>query len=113
MQRFLIWLSLLAAVPLAGCWHDAFHTSVENATGQRIYVTIHFNVEGIPVGHGYVEPGSGVDFPQGIEKIDHVDYQFNGRTCTVDKQTISGMAHIDSQGVNRITLRDCGKAGAK
>lgn len=109
MQRLLTLLSLFVALPLAGCWHEAFHTSVENATGQKIYVTIHFDVEGVPPGHGYVEPGNGVDFPQKIEKIGYIEYQLDGRKCRIEKQAIAELAHTQGQGVNRITLRDCVK----
>jgi hypothetical protein len=70
-------------------------------------VTILFNVAGLPPGHGYVEAGSGVDFPQGLEKIDRLEYKVDGRTCVVDRQAISGLTRVDERGVNRITLHNC------
>jgi hypothetical protein len=109
MQRLLTLLPLCVALPLAGCWHEAFHTSIENATGEKIYVTIHFDVEGMPAGHGYVEPGNGVDFPQKIEKIGYIENQIDGRKCRIEKQAIAELTHAQGRGINHITLRDCGK----
>lgn len=109
MQRLLTFLSVVFVLPLAACWHEDFRTSIENSTGELIYVTIHFDVEGIPEGHGYVEPGNGVDFPQKIEKIGYIEYQIDGRICRIEKQAIAELMNVQGEGVNRITLRDCGK----
>ncbi len=109
MQRFLICVSPLLLLLLAGCLHEAFHTSIENGTGQKIYVVIHFNDGKMPQGHGYVEPGNGVDFPQKAEKINYIEYQIGGRNCRIERQSIIAMAHVQSQGISRITLQDCGK----
>lgn len=108
MQRLLNMLALSAVVPLLlGCWHEAFRTSIENATNERVYAVIHFDNQSTPPGHGYIEPGNGVRLPQTVEDISYIEYQLGDHRCRMDEKRIAAAAHVRERGVTSITLRDC------
>jgi hypothetical protein len=110
MRRLLI-ASLLCMTTfmLEGC-HKRFHASIENGTGQRIYVSIQFR--DLPIGHGYIEVNNGLDLTQKIEDIRYIDYRIESRKCRIDKDEILKIARPDSDSKFHpermiITLRDC------
>lgn len=109
MQRLLTTsLLCIVATLLAACWHEAFHASIENGTNQKIYVVIHFDDQLTPIGHGYVEPGNGVNLPQMVENISYIEYTIGNRRCRLDKKLIAQAARTRVSGVTSIILRDCG-----
>jgi len=109
MQRVLIMSPLCVVLPLlSGCWHEAFHTSVENGTNKKVYAVIHFDNGSIPPGHGNIEPGNGVSLPQRVEDIRYIEYQIGDRRCRMDGKLIAQAARAGERGVTSITLRDCG-----
>jgi hypothetical protein len=111
MQRVLIMSPLCVVLPLlSGCWHEAFHTFVENGTGQKVYAIIHFDNQSIPSGHGEIEPGNGVSLLQKAEDISYIEYQIGERRCRMDKKVIAQAARAGERGVTSITLRDCGNS---
>ena len=109
MQRLLNLLFLFAALSLAGCWHEAFHTSIGNATGKKIYVTVSFDVIDVPAAYGFLESGNELFLSEKIDHILYIEYQIDGRKCRMEKQAIAALTHAQGQGVNRITLRGCEK----
>jgi hypothetical protein len=98
---------LVALASLSGCWHEAFHTSVENGTTKPISAVIRFHDESIPPGHGSIEPGNGVSLPQKIEDISSIEYQIDGHECRMDAKMIAGVARTSTDGVASIALTDC------
>jgi hypothetical protein len=104
LDRSLRWI---VALPLlSGCWHERFHTFIENGTNQRVYAVIHFRDQS-PPGSGSIEPGNGVNMPQRVEDISYIDYQVGKRACRMDKKQIAEAARTGQLGVTKITLRDC------
>jgi len=111
MQRLLVTSPLCVVLPLlSGCWHEAFSTSIENGTNEKVYVVIHFDDQMMPPGHGNIEPGNGVNLPQKVEDISYIDYQIGNRRCRMDEKRIAEAAHLKERGVTRITLHDCNSA---
>jgi hypothetical protein len=109
MQRLLTLLSLFVILPLTGCWHEAFHTSIENATGEKIYVAVSFDVTDVPAAYGFLESGNELFLTEKIEHILYIEYQIDGRKCRIQKKAIAALTRSQGQGVNRITLQNCGK----
>jgi hypothetical protein len=102
MSRLCIVLPLLS-----GCWHKAFHTSIENGTNQKIYAVIHFANDSIPLGHGELEPRNEVRLRQRVEDISYIEYQIGDRRCRMDRNLIVQATRPMERGVTSITLRDC------
>lgn len=92
---------------LAGCWHEAFRTSVDNDTGQRIYAVIHFDDQKVPPGHGYIEPGNGVSLPQMPTEISYIEYGIGNVRCRMDKGAIAKAMRSEENGVVNIRLGGC------
>ena len=106
-------LSLLIALALlSGCWHEAFHSSVDNGTNQTIYAIIHFDDGSIPPAHGKIEPGSGVDLTEKVEAISYIDYRIGERRCRMDKNLIAEVARTSKAGLTSISLTDCAQPDA-
>jgi hypothetical protein len=110
MQRASTLTLCIALGALAGCWHEAFHTSVKNGTKQTVYVTVYFEDRSTPAGHGNIEPGNGVDLTQKIDEISYIDYQTGKLHCRLDKSQIAKIARVGDRGVTSITLGECGGA---
>jgi hypothetical protein len=111
MRQVLILSPVCIVLPLlSGCWHEAFHTSVENGTGQKVYAVIHFDNDSIPSGHGEIEPGNDVSMVQRVGDISYIDYQIGERRCRMDRKLIAQAAQAGARGVTSITLRDCGNS---
>jgi hypothetical protein len=102
----------IALAPLSGCWHEPFHTSVENGTNQTIYATIQFDDHAIPPGRGNIEPGNGVSLTQTIEDISYIEYQIGDRRCRLDEKLIAKIARADGRGVKSVTLTNCAQPNA-
>lgn len=108
MQRVLIMLPECLLMPLlAGCWHEAFHTSVDNATGRKIYAVIHFEDNAVPPGHGYIEAGNGVSLPQKVGDISYIEYQVGETRCRMDRDAVAKAARSGARGVVNVTLSGC------
>lgn len=108
MQRILGTCLLCAAVAsLSGCWHSAFHTSIENGLDERAYVVIRFDDQRVPPGRGYLEPENRVNVPQSFEEIKSIDYQVGDHHCQLTKKEIVQRARIADGGLRVITLTQC------
>lgn len=108
MHRILAIGSVLsAALVLGGCWHEAFHTSVENGTDQRAYVVIHFNDAAKPEGHGFIEPGNGVSLTESPKDIRYIEYRIGSDLCRIDQKQIARIAKTGLGGVANVTLGEC------
>jgi hypothetical protein len=106
MHRILI---ILGALLLAGCWHDAFHTSIENGTGRKIDISIHFEGKGVSPGFGDLEPGNSLNLTEEVGEIAFVEYQVDDHSCRIEKPAIAKLVSVQWHDLSHIVLRDCGK----
>lgn len=97
----------LAALALSACWHRAFHTSIENSLSQTIYLTIDFEDEHIPQGHGYLPAGGQVEFPQSASEIAAISFRVGSRECHMDRNQIAQASRDTGRGLRVITLSPC------
>lgn len=108
MHRILaIGSALGVSLVLGGCWHEAFHTSVENGTDQKAYVVIHFNDAAKPEGHGFIEPGNGVSLTESPKDISYIEYRIGNDHCRIDQKQIASIAKAGPRGVSSVTLGGC------
>lgn len=108
MHRILMKSALCVIVLLmAGCSHPAFRSAVDNGTTEKVYAVIHFNDASIPPGHGYIEPGNGVNLTQKIDDIRYIEYRFPHHQCRMDASSITKAAKTGPEGVTKITLQGC------
>ena len=103
---------LIALAPVTGCWHEPFHSSVDNGTNKTIYAIIHFDDRSIPPAHGNIEPGSGVYLTEKAEAISYIEYRIGERRCRMDKNLIAEVSRTSQAGLTSISLSDCNQSDA-